>query len=61
MKFSVKDLFSKCEQTRSYLWICSHLLKTWPTIFRNVKYVFRKQPPKPVLENRCSEIHSQNP
>ena len=27
MKFSVKDFFSRCEQIRSFLWICSHLLK----------------------------------
>ena len=27
MKFSVKDFFSKCEQIRSFLRICSHLLK----------------------------------
>ena len=27
MKFSVKNLFSKCEQIRRKLWICSHLLK----------------------------------
>ena len=27
MKFSVKDFCSKCEQTRSLLRICSHLLK----------------------------------
>ena len=27
MKFSVKDFFSKCDQIRSYLRICSHLLK----------------------------------
>ena len=27
MKFSIKDLFSKCDQIRSFLWISSHLLK----------------------------------
>ena len=27
MKFSVKDFFSKCDQTRSFLRIWSHLLK----------------------------------
>ena len=27
MKFSNKDFFSKCEQIRSFLRICSHLLK----------------------------------
>ena len=27
MKFSIKDLFSKCDQIRSFLWIWSHLLK----------------------------------
>ena len=27
MKFSIKDFFSKCEQIRSFLRICSHLLK----------------------------------
>ena len=27
MKFSVKDLFSKCDQIRSFLMIWSHLLK----------------------------------
>ena len=27
MKFSIKDLFSKCDQIRSYLRIWSHLLK----------------------------------
>ena len=27
MKFSVKDFFSKCEQIRRKLRICSHLLK----------------------------------
>ena len=28
MKFSTQDLFSKCDQIRSFLWIRSHLLKT---------------------------------
>ena len=27
MKFSIKDFFSKCNQIRSFLRICSHLLK----------------------------------
>ena len=27
MKFSIKDLFSKWDQTRSFLWIWSHFLK----------------------------------
>ena len=27
MKFSIKDLFSKCDQIRSKLWIWSHLMK----------------------------------
>ena len=27
MKFCIKDFFSKCEQIRSFLRICSHLLK----------------------------------
>ena len=27
MKFSIKDFFSKCEQIRRKLRICSHLLK----------------------------------
>ena len=27
MKFSNKEFFRKCDQTRSFLWICSHLLK----------------------------------
>ena len=27
MKFSIKDFFSKCDQIRSILWICWHLLK----------------------------------
>ena len=27
MKFSIKDLFSKCNQIRSFPWIWSHLLK----------------------------------
>ena len=27
MKFSIKDLFSKCDQIRSFLHIWSHLLK----------------------------------
>ena len=27
MKFSNEDFFSKCDQTRSFLWIWSHLLK----------------------------------
>ena len=31
MKFSVKDFFSKCEQIRSFLRICSHLLKKFLT------------------------------
>ena len=31
MKFSVKDFSSKCEQIRSFLWICSHLLKKYLT------------------------------
>ena len=28
MKFSIKDFFTKCGQTRSFLWIWSHLLNT---------------------------------
>ena len=31
MKFSVKDTFSKCEQIRSFLLICSHLLEKFIT------------------------------
>ena len=27
MKFSIKNFFSKCDQIRRKLWICSHLLK----------------------------------
>ena len=27
LKFSIKDFFSKCDQIRTKLWICSHLLK----------------------------------
>ena len=27
MKFSIKDIFSKCDHIRSFLRICSHLLK----------------------------------
>ena len=27
MKFSIKDFFSKCDQIRSFLRICAHLLK----------------------------------
>ena len=27
MKFSIKDLYSKCDQIRSFLRICSHLVK----------------------------------
>ena len=27
MKFSIKDFFIKCDQTRRKLWIWSHLLK----------------------------------
>ena len=27
MKFSIKNLFRKCDQSRSFLWIWSHLLK----------------------------------
>ena len=27
MKFSIKDFISKCDQIRSFLQICSHLLK----------------------------------
>ena len=27
MKFSIKDIFNKCDQIRSLLWIWSHLLK----------------------------------
>ena len=27
MKFAIKDFFSKCDQIRSFLRICSHLLK----------------------------------
>ena len=27
MKFSIKDIFSKCDQIRRKLWIWSHLLK----------------------------------
>ena len=27
MKFSIKDVFSKCDQIRSFLWMWRHLLK----------------------------------
>ena len=27
MKFSITDFFSKCDQVRTFLGICSHLLK----------------------------------
>ena len=27
LKFSIKDFYSKCDQIRRKLWICSHLLK----------------------------------
>ena len=27
MKFFINGVFSKCDQIRSFLWICSHLLK----------------------------------
>ena len=27
MKFSIKDFFRRCDQSRSFLWICSYLLK----------------------------------
>ena len=27
MDFSIKDLFSKCDQIRRFMWIRSHLLK----------------------------------
>ena len=34
MKFSMKDLLSKCDQICSFLRICSHLLKqAWMEIF----------------------------
>ena len=36
MKFSIKDFFSKCEQTRSKLRIWSHLLKK----FLNENFIF---------------------
>ena len=29
MKFAIKDFFSKCDQIRSSLGICSHLLKKY--------------------------------
>ena len=29
MKFSIKDFFSKCDQIRGFLRICSHLLKKY--------------------------------
>ena len=29
IKFSIKDFFSKCDQIRSFLWIWSHLLKSF--------------------------------
>ena len=31
MKFSIKDFFGKCDQTRSFLQIWSHLLKKFLT------------------------------
>ena len=27
IRFSIKDYFSKCDQIRSFMWICSHLQK----------------------------------
>ena len=42
MKFSIKDCFSKCDQSRKYLRIWSHLLKkslTVNVIFCGVFYV----------------------
>ena len=36
MKFFFKDLFNKCEQIRSFMRICSHLLKK----FLTEKFVF---------------------
>ena len=29
MKFSIKGFFNKCDQVRSFLWICSHLLQKY--------------------------------
>ena len=29
MKFSIKDIFSKCDQSRSLMWKWSHLLKNF--------------------------------
>ena len=34
MKFSIKHVFSKCDQIRSFLWIWSHLLKK--TLMKNL-------------------------
>ena len=45
MKFLIKDLFSKCDQIRSFLWIWSHLLKKSLManfIFCTVKYINKR-------------------
>ena len=39
MKFSIKDFFSKCDQSRGFLWIWSHLLKK--SLMENFTFVPR--------------------
>ena len=50
MKFSIKDLFSKCDQIRSFLQIWSYLLKKFLTEnFIICAVTLQKQLPKGVL------------
>ena len=42
MKFSIKDIFSKCDQIRSYLRIRSYLLKK--SLMENSLFVQSEQP-----------------
>ena len=52
MKHKVKVFKKDKEKSKSK--------NTQGNFFGNAKYVFWKQPLKPVLENRCSKIQSQN-
>ena len=54
MKFSNKDFFSKYDQIRSFLWICSHLLKKSfmeNFIFCAVAVILVSQPSKTLKSN----------
>ena len=63
IKFSVNDLFSKCEQIRRELWNWSHLLNKSLMenfIFCAVIHLSKKQPLKNLSSNVIIEILTKN-